>query len=181
MQDFKGSHSWVSDFKKRNGIRVFRLHGQGGSADSTFAAVAQNVIPVLLRDTDTSDVYNCDETGYFYKASPNKTLATTARQGTAGSKERITAILCCNASGSVKLPIWIIGRSKKPQCFGVWKPEHEGVLYRANKKAWNNRELFKEYVNWFNRKMMGNYGTQRDHKKAWLLLDNSSTHYVDGF
>ena len=28
--------------------------------------------------------------------------------------------------------------------------------------------------------MMGNYGTQRDHKKAWLLLDNSSTHYVDG-
>lgn len=39
MQDFKGSHSWVSHFKKRNGIRVFRLHGQGGSADSTFAAV----------------------------------------------------------------------------------------------------------------------------------------------
>lgn len=27
---------------------------------------------------------------------------------------------------------------------------------------------------------MGNYGTQKDHKKAWLLLDNSSTHYVDG-
>jgi len=49
------------------------------------------------------------------------------------SKERITVLVGSNMDGSEKIPLFVIGKSKKPRCFRNAKIP---VEYEANKKAW---------------------------------------------
>ena len=66
------------------------------------------------------DVYNADETGINWRALPRKSLASRREQSAPGfkvSKERITAMVCANASGEHKVKLLVIGKSKKPRCF----------------------------------------------------------------
>ena len=68
-------------------------------------------------------------------------------KGKKKDKFRLTLGFACNADGSEKLPLFFIGKSKRPQCFKRLKkktPGDEGFYYRNNKKAWMTSELFKE-------------------------------------
>ena len=60
------------------------------------------------------DIYNMDEAGLFYKATPDIGLAIIGQSGTKKQKERITTVYCSNADGSHIIPLWIIGRAKNP-------------------------------------------------------------------
>jgi hypothetical protein len=42
------------------------------------------------------DIFNMDETGLFWKLTPNRTLATEARSGRKKSKDRVTLALTTN-------------------------------------------------------------------------------------
>ena len=59
-----------------------------------------------------------DETGIFYNMLPNFSYCLESETETHGikqSKDRVTAILCCNLTGTHKLPITIIGSSENPK------------------------------------------------------------------
>jgi hypothetical protein len=60
------------------------------------------------------------------------------------SKFRITLGFACNADGSEKMPLFFIGKPKRPRCFKRASPAEEGFYYRNNKKAWMTTELFEE-------------------------------------
>ena len=45
----------------------------------------------------------------------------------------MTVLIGSNASGTEKLPLFVIGKSAKPRCF---KNARLPVEYAANKKAW---------------------------------------------
>ena len=65
----------------------------------------------------------------------------------------------------------IIGSAKKPRCFGNWDPKRDAkVWYTSNKSAWMERVIFEEHIAEFNNELKARG------KKAWLLMDNSSTH-----
>jgi len=49
------------------------------------------------------------------------------------SKKRITVLFGANMSGSQKLPLLTIGKSKNPRCF---KNQVVPLNYRSNDKAW---------------------------------------------
>ncbi len=50
-------------------------------------------------------------------------------------------------------------------------------MYRWNKEAWMNIMIFKDWLISFTFGMGGKFARQQQpDKKAWLLLDNSSTH-----
>ena len=70
------------------------------------------VAPYLLKD-----VYNMDETGLFWKATLDTTLATETLLGTKKQKARVSLVNCSNADGSDKLPLWVIGALAKLRCF----------------------------------------------------------------
>ena len=64
--------------------------------------------------------FNSDETGLYYRLLPQKTLAAHFEASAGGRKkqqERVTINACSNASGTVKLPLQLIGKSKNPRCF----------------------------------------------------------------
>jgi len=52
------------------------------------------------------------------------------------SKERLTILACANADGSEKLPLLVIGKSKKPRCFKHVKTLPAACKYDAQRKAY---------------------------------------------
>ena len=88
-----------------------------------------------------------DETGLFWKRSPDCTLSTTAESGIKRNKERITAMMCGNSDGSDKIPIWIIGRAMNPRAFeNINKKTSLGCIWRANCTTWNNTVMMREWL-----------------------------------
>ena len=62
----------------------------------------------IIRQYDLNDVFNADETALYWELEPTKTLATGPVVGTKKSRNRVTIMLTCNASGSEKLkPLFI--------------------------------------------------------------------------
>jgi hypothetical protein len=92
-------------------------------------------------------VHNADENGLLWKALPKKSFASCqehAARGLKVSKERVTIMTCANNAGTHKLPLLLIGKSKKPRCFKNIKSLP--VTYTAQKNAWIDSKLF---FNWF--------------------------------
>lgn len=167
--DFKFSRGWLCKFKKRHGIASHKREGEAASADMAVVTDARKELQETLDGWDPELIYNMDETGLFFHLEPSTTLATGPVQGKKKSKERLTVALCANATGTHKLKPLVIGKSKKPRCFGAFQPS-VFVHYRFNKKAWMMGELYKEWLEDFNRQM------RLAQKKVLLLLDNASSH-----
>lgn len=86
-------------------------------------------------------------------------------------KNWITVHHATNADGSHKLPMWIIGKYRRPLCFeaaGIKDIEKLGIKWRANNKAWMTAEIMVEWLRWFDNTMAG--------RKVILLMDNFSAH-----
>jgi hypothetical protein len=76
-------------------------------------------LPEIISEFKQEDIFNCDESSFFYRALPDKTLTLKGQDCKGGkvSKERLTTLFCCNATGTEKETVVVIGRSQKPRCF----------------------------------------------------------------
>jgi hypothetical protein len=62
----------------------------------------------------------------FLQTIPFRSLSTLCRKGMKIAKDRITVMLCCNAAGTHKMDILVIGSAKRPRCLGkTWKLESD--------------------------------------------------------
>ena len=61
------SSGWLQGFKKRNGIRQEKLHGEASSADETAIIEALPLLHSKCADYPRERIYNMDETGLFYR------------------------------------------------------------------------------------------------------------------
>ena len=96
----------------------------------------------------SDQVFNCNESGLYYKLLPNKSLVTAFEKSAAGRKrqnERVTINACSNASGTIKLPLLLIGKSKEPQCFKNICRSNLPVVYDNQCNAWMCEALFKTW------------------------------------
>ncbi|GBN95876.1 Tigger transposable element-derived protein 1 [Araneus ventricosus] len=65
-------------------------------------------------------VFNCDETGLFWKKMPKRTCITEeeiAFPGHKTMKDRLTLLFCANASGDLKIKLLLVYRSETPRAF----------------------------------------------------------------
>lgn len=178
--DFKASTGWLKNFKSRHGIRELNVQGEKLSSDSSAAEAFKTTFLNFVNSNgfDRDDVYNCDETGINWKALPRKSLASrreTAAPGFKVSKERITGMVCANASGDHVLPLLVIGKSRKPRCFK--NITQLPVTYKAQKSSWMNSEIF---TDWYKTVFIPNVKKFRKerklHGKVLLVMDNAPTH-----
>ena len=171
--DFKATDGWLSRWKKREGIKYKRAHGEKGSANTELAANwISNEIPKLLEEYSPKDIYNADETGLYYRAMPDGSL-TFRSENLVGSKramDRITVLCCANMTGEHKMELLVIGKSAKPRCFKGVSMSSLPVQYHANKKAWMTSFIFSNWIiNW-------NDELKKNNRKILLLVDNCSAH-----
>jgi len=113
VDNFQASVGWSQSFKKRNSITLRTISGESGNVDTGVAEGWINGLVSLCVGYDPKNIFNMDETGYFYRALPDKTLQVKAESCKGGklSKDRITLVLTCSTTGE-KLPALLIGKSK---------------------------------------------------------------------
>ena len=88
----------------------------------------------FIRDSgyNLDPIFNCDETGLYYKSLPQKFLAARIEKSADGrktQKERVTINACSNAAGKIKLPLLLIGKAKNPRCFKNVNCDNLSVVY----------------------------------------------------
>lgn len=124
-------------------------------------------MPGLLLQYSPRDVYNADETGLYYRLTPDRThtFNTDKVRGGKKSKERLTLLLCANMDGSDKKRLFVIGKAKTPRCFK--NVRHLPVDYDANSSSWMTSELFSQWLKTWDKKL---------DRKILLFIDNCPAH-----
>ena len=170
--EFKCSTGWLDRFKERHGISFKRICGEENAVDTGSDQMEEwhRTLSVILKEYSPDNVYNADETGIFFRCLPDKTLEFKNKDCHGGkqSKERITALVCANMSGTDKRPLLVLGKSAKPRCFNNVKSYP--TEYDANKKAWMTSDIFKNWVIKFDK------WCQRQRRKCAMIVDNCPAH-----
>ena len=63
--NFKFSHGWLQNFKKRHGLKQITLHGEAESISQEKVVAAKDALLEKLKNYSSSCIYNMDETGLF--------------------------------------------------------------------------------------------------------------------
>lgn len=184
-EKFTASEGWLFRWKRRYGIRQLNICGERLSAEGQ-ASELQKFKRRLHKFLDKKglsgeQIYNCDETGLYYRMLPSKTLASVEEKSAPGykkSKDRVTVLACSNVTGSHKLPLVVIGKCKKPRAFKkIKKGSSLPVSYHGQKSAWMNSQIFES---WFHGEFVPAVRqfleTQNLPQRAILIVDNAPSH-----
>ena len=165
------SNGWLESFKARHNIRCAALSGEAADVDPTVVDDWEKRLETILEGYELEDIYNADKTGVFFRALPTKSLVVRGEQCSAGkkSKDRLTLLLACSATGHKLKPL-DIGKSKKPRCFKEKNIGALNIIYRHNNKAWMTSQLFCEWLDIVNNQM------RSTNRKIILIVDNCAAH-----
>ena len=181
---FKASRGWFENFRKRTGIHSVARHGEAASSDT---AAAEKYVAEFKNFVSTEaflpqQVFNCDETGLFWKKMPKRTYITKEEKSLPGHKpmkDRLTLLLCANASGDLKVKPMLVYHSENPRVFKKFNVQKNrlNVMWRANSKAWVTQQFFIEWVNKVFGPSVKKYLKENNLPlKALLVLDNAPAH-----
>ena len=107
-----------------------------------------NLSRIIEEGLTLNQVYNCDETGLFWKALPTKSLAARKESKVPRykvSKERLTILVCANATGEYKVQLTIVGKAKNPRALKNVSPSVLPVRYTNQTNVWMNMKLSEEW------------------------------------
>lgn len=179
--DFLASSGWLDKFRQRHGIRFLKVCGERLSSNVDAVLPFKQEFMKIVKEMDLHEdqIYNADESAIFWRALPTGTLVSQDEKSAPGRKipkDRLTFMPCCNASGTHKLPLLILGKSKNPR---VFKNASLPVIYNGSKKGWMTRQLFSD---WFRKNFIPDVSDFLENinrpKKALLLIDNAPSHLV---
>jgi hypothetical protein len=168
--DFKASSGWLEKFKKRYSISAFNKHGESQSAPIKEIPKMREDLKAVIKQYQPDDVFNCDETGLYWKMEPTRGLSTGPLSGTKQSKDRITILLTCNATGTEKLIPLFIHKYQNPRPLNGISKSSLPVDYYWNSKAWMQISIWNDYLKKLDNKM------RRANRNILLLIDNAPTH-----
>jgi len=111
ITDFAASNGFIQRWASRHGLMNVALHCSGASANVEEAAGCMAAIRHQLEGVDVDLIYNGDETGLLYQGLPSRSKLPSEDHRTARgskamkSKDRVTLTLCCNMTGTHKVPV----------------------------------------------------------------------------
>lgn len=166
------SSGWLCKFQRRHGLTSKRVCGEAASVDASSVEEGRKRLQELTQCYAKRDVFNLDETAFFYCAHPTRSISSRAIAGRKQSKKRITVAIACNADGSTKLPLLFVGMSRRPRCFDGKSCDQLGVEYESSPRAWMTRQLFERWAQRFNERM------RDENRHVLLLVDNAPSHQL---
>ncbi|KAH9124184.1 hypothetical protein LEN26_009763 [Aphanomyces euteiches] len=171
MTSFTASNGWLQGFRVRHNIQFRTLSGESAVVNMETVNDWMQSIATLVQDYHPDDIFNCDETGLFWRDLPTKSLIMSGESCKGGkkSKDRVTVLLTASATGE-KIPLLIINNSHMPRAFKKKLPL--GVHWHGNAKAWMNGRVFSQYCLWLNKRM------EAQGRRILLLIDNAPCHIV---
>jgi len=172
---FKACESWAEKFARDSGWHSQALHGEAGEVDTEGLEPKIQKIRDLIAEYDPDNVYNMDETGLFFKVLPSyvKVEKACAARGSKlmKAKDRVTLYVATNKTGTVIVPLSMIGKSQNPRCF---KNHPKKLVYFSQKKACSDGKVFAQW--W---EMFLTHIRSKTSKKVLLIMDNCGPHGTD--
>ncbi|KAF0687390.1 Aste57867_20859 [Aphanomyces stellatus] len=152
--DFKPSQAWYSKFAARYHINVHGPPSSGPSSSSSssyanMTALDMQVQMKQLRDKimhySPDRIYNICETSLFYQLVPSYNILCPFESAEVQQRkmERVSLVVCVNATGTHKIPLLMIGKDKAPLSCGF---KSLPVHYVAQLKAWMDVTVFNHWV-----------------------------------
>lgn len=183
-EDFKASNGWLYNFKSKYGIRNLSAKEEKMSSDrQATEKFVSNFNQFLHDNMYTPDrVYNADEMGLCWRRLPNKSQVSGPKghhiSGQESNEDRVTIMLCANADGTHKIPLFLIGKASELRCFQNGPMGRLAVNYAMQTDAWMNRKIFfKWYTDLFLPEVRKKHPhTTEASRKVLLLLDNAPSH-----
>ncbi|GFY33141.1 tigger transposable element-derived protein 1 [Trichonephila clavipes] len=187
-KEFSASKGWLTGFLKRNALHYIKITGERerervcATADEEAAKIFPEELAKIIEDGDYSadQVFNADETGLYWKKLPNRTYIAKDEKTASGhkaSKDRVTLLLCSNASGDRMLKPLLINKSLRPRALKGKDLKQLPVHWMANPKAWMTTAIFTE---WFNNCFVPEVEAYMKEKsldfKVLLIVDNAASH-----
>ncbi len=169
---FKASYGYVDKFCKRYEIS---LRNEPSKMYADLAKLDSFIIDFQSLNYSSEQIYSADECGLNFKEIP--VLSP--------SKQSITLLLCCNATGKHRLPLLVINNNSNPACFEVntGTKKHQidkaalPVRYSHSPKAWITLEIFEQWFHdEFVPKTRAHLNSLNLEEKAVLLIDNCPAH-----
>ncbi|KAK3888717.1 hypothetical protein Pcinc_007250 [Petrolisthes cinctipes] len=181
-KEFKATHGWLDRFKHRRNITLGRgkpnkEKDNPDDSETSKGDFTGQVLPSVLMEFESNDVFHADEIGLLYRILPNKASIHKGDRCAGGSKSkhRVTVLMCTNMTGTEKFPLLVIGKHGKPKCFKNVKSLP--VQYLANPKSWMTSEMFTAWLHdldsWFvqqNRKVLLILPSRPIHPKSPKLI-----------
>ncbi|XP_044304720.1 tigger transposable element-derived protein 1-like [Varanus komodoensis] len=183
-EEFKASRGWLAKFRKRTGIHSVVMHREPAGARVGEAAKFVKTFQQFVDREGfvAQQVFNCDEMGLFWKRMPRRTYITEEEKAVPGHKpmkDKLTLLLCGNASGDCKIKPLLVYHSENPRAFkknSVIK-SRLSVMWRANTKAWVTRRFFTEWLREEFAPSVKAYLAQKNLPlKALLVMDSTPAH-----
>ena len=144
VAEFSASNGWFHNWRWHcNVSKSTQLHGEAADVDLDAAEQEMHVLRNELASYPASNVLNMNKAGLFYGDIPNRSYLAAdegdSRQVGRGrksmkAKERVTIVLCVNATSTCKLTHVVIGSAKNPRCF---KQNPLSLPYYHQQNAWN--------------------------------------------
>ena len=176
LKSFKASSGFLQKFCQRHKISAFVESGEANSvkAEAILKGRSEAIAKIAEGKYHIDDIYNADETGLFYRMPPNRTLAQQSEnvKGVKRSKSRVTALVCCNASGTDKRKMLLIGKSKNPHCFKNVNMNNVNCRYNSTDKAWMSVRIFNDFLKELNDDMA------KQKRRIILFIDQAPVHKV---
>ena len=79
-------NGWLDRFKKRFNIKSKNISGEAGGVREETVTSWQERLPNILSGYSPENIFNMDETGQFFRAPLNRSLAEVSKQCTGGKK-----------------------------------------------------------------------------------------------
>ena len=117
---FTASTGYLWRFCKCHGLRSLSIQGEQLSADVVSASDFQFDFSSITEGYSHHQIFNCDESGLQNRMLPQRTLVNLFEKRANGrkkAKEHVTVSACANVTGSIKFPLLMIGKYRRPRCF----------------------------------------------------------------
>lgn len=181
-ETFVASRGWFEKFKKRFSLHNVSFSGEKASADLEAAARFPGEFQKFVAEKGYSydQVFNCDETGLYWKKMPSRTYLTQKELSAPGfkvSKDRFTLLFCANASGTFRCKPMLVYKSETPRVLKNKQKQHLPVFWKSNKSSWVTKAIFRD---WFLRSFIPEVKEFLAKKnlsfRVLLTLDNVGSH-----
>ena len=119
---FLASKGWVDKYMACHKIRSKLITGEAASADNRAASEYPEFLKNIIEEGQYTpeQIFNMDETNFFWKTMPRRTFITANSvkvRGRKAMKERFTLLFATNAAGTCHLKPTVIHRAKRPRAY----------------------------------------------------------------
>ena len=121
VKEFFGTNGCVTGFRTRAGLHSVVRHGEAATGDRDAEEHCGKFKKIIEEGGfDLQQVFNCVETGLFWKRMPHRTYIMkeeTTLPGHKLMKDQLTLLFCANASGDCKVKPLLMYHSENPRTF----------------------------------------------------------------